>query len=125
MKFAKKSDIFILIIIFGIIIFFMSITVFHSTGIVDGAQVFLKGELILEINKEGTYSIYNEDEEFLMNVEYYDNAVRVNEAICPDKICQNTGWVSTPNQPIVCIPNKVVVKPTGNQNKAGVDLYTW
>ncbi|HOB16632.1 MAG TPA: NusG domain II-containing protein [Defluviitoga sp.] len=125
MKFAKKSDFFILIIIFGIIILFMSITSLRSDGVVDGAQVFLKGEKILEINKEGTYSIYNEDGEFLMNVEYYNDAVRVTEASCPDKVCQNTGWVSTPNQPIVCIPNKVVVKPTGKQNKAGVDLYTW
>ena len=53
-----------------------------------------------------------------MNVEYFNNAVRVNEATCPDKICRNYWLASTPNQPIICIPNKVVVKPTGKSKQS-------
>lgn len=32
------------------------------------------------------------------------------EADCPDKICVETGHVSTPDQPIVCLPHRVTAR---------------
>lgn len=32
------------------------------------------------------------------------------EADCPDKICVETGQVSTPDQPIVCLPHRVTAR---------------
>ncbi len=32
------------------------------------------------------------------------------EADCPDKICVETGKVSTPDQPIVCLPHRVTAR---------------
>ena len=53
MKFAKKSDIFILIIIFIIIFYVYN---FFLAGLRQ-AQVYLKGKIILEIRKESAQYI--------------------------------------------------------------------
>lgn len=42
-------------------------------------------------------------------VEAYDGRVRVRTAPCRRKICIRQGWISRPNESIVCAPNKVVV----------------
>ena len=35
--------------------------------------------------------------------------VRMLWSDCPDKICMNMGWIASPGQVIVCLPNRVVV----------------
>ena len=37
----------------------------------------------------------------------------VEEADCPDKICEKTGKISRAGQTIVCLPNKVIVRILG------------
>jgi hypothetical protein len=39
----------------------------------------------------------------------------VEEASCPDGLCQNMGKISKNGQSIVCLPNKVVVEVTNGQ----------
>jgi hypothetical protein len=39
-----------------------------------------------------------------------NGAVSVIEASCPDKVCVHQGAISGGAQPIVCLPNKLVVK---------------
>ncbi len=53
-------------------------------------------------------------------IEYKDGRVRMKDADCSDKICIQFGWISTPPQQIVCLPNRVVVKVI-SENSADVD----
>ncbi len=39
-----------------------------------------------------------------------NHKIRVFEAGCPDKVCVNTGWLESPAIPIVCLPNRLVIK---------------
>ncbi len=41
-----------------------------------------------------------------------NGAVSVVEASCPDKVCIHQGAISDRAQPIVCLPNKLVIKVT-------------
>lgn len=43
-------------------------------------------------------------------IEYQDGRVRMKESDCPDQICVQSGWISMPQQQIVCLPYRVVVK---------------
>ena len=36
--------------------------------------------------------------------------VRCTEADCPDKICVDTGLVTLPDQPVVCLPHRVTAR---------------
>lgn len=55
----------------------------------DREIVLLEGKMILEIK---------------------DEAVRVKKSDCPRKICVNRGWIKSPGQVIVCVPNKILIE---------------
>jgi len=44
-----------------------------------------------------------------------DKGVSISEANCPDQICVKWGNITRPGQTIVCLPHKVVISITGNQ----------
>ncbi|HHY06456.1 MAG TPA: NusG domain II-containing protein [Clostridia bacterium] len=35
--------------------------------------------------------------------------VRMLEAPCPDQICVQQGWIDSPRQTIICVPNEIVI----------------
>ncbi len=39
-----------------------------------------------------------------------DHQIRFYEASCPDKICENTGWLSKAGDTAVCMPYRTAVK---------------
>lgn len=45
----------------------------------------------------------------------HDGAAHVSASPCRSKICVNTGEISYSGQLIVCVPNKVVVRVTGQE----------
>ncbi|MGI6576035.1 MAG: NusG domain II-containing protein [bacterium] len=48
-------------------------------------------------------------------LEVGQDKVRLIKSPCPDHICIAMGWVSTPGQVIVCLPNRVVVRIEGDE----------
>jgi len=124
MKFTNKNDLYLLLVVILLVSIMIVVNAYPKKGI-NGAEVYLTGDHILQITKEGTYSIKNDEGELLMNVEYLDGRIRVTDSSCPLKVCENTGWVENPNQPIICIPNEIIVKPLGTEDDTGIDAYTW
>ncbi|MDO7976720.1 NusG domain II-containing protein [Oceanotoga teriensis] len=122
MKLINKKDI---IIIIGIIIIsLVFILINKSDKKIKGADVYIKNEKVMEITKEGTYTLFDENEIPIMKIEYLNQKIRAVESNCPLQICVNMGWVDSPNHEIICIPNKVIIKPIG-KDETGVDLLTW
>lgn len=56
-------------------------------------------------------------------VETMNGRVAVTRASCPNHICVRTGWRSRAGEVIVCVPNKIVVRITGQQ-EGGVRAVT-
>ncbi|WP_346355906.1 NusG domain II-containing protein [Azotosporobacter soli] len=53
-----------------------------------------------------------------VNVIEADNGrIRIREANCPDHLCVQQGWVSLPNQQLVCLPFRVTVKVTTTESE--------
>ena len=40
------------------------------------------------------------------------------DSTCPDKVCVKTGWISGAGQSIVCVPNRIIIKISGNNRPA-------
>ncbi|SHE71439.1 hypothetical protein SAMN02745164_00993 [Marinitoga hydrogenitolerans DSM 16785] len=119
----KKDLMFVLIIIIiatGIILLQNSLK-----NDLKGAEVFVNGEELFKITKPGTYAIYGQDNDYKLSVVFNGEKVRVIDADCPLKTCEYTGWVDNSAQEIICLPNKVVVKPIGKEKDIGVDIISW
>ncbi|BBE32043.1 lipoprotein [Tepiditoga spiralis] len=124
MTFLKKGDLYFIL---AGILFLISLYIFQNLNnySIEGAKVFLNGKNIFNITKDGTYTIKNESGNILMHVEYKNKMVRALDSTCKLKVCIDTGWVNNASQDIICIPNKIVIKPIGKKKKNGVDLITW
>ncbi len=56
-------------------------------------------------------------------VEIKNRAVRIRDSSCPDQICVQTGFISEPNQVIICLPHRVVIELTFNDRYEDVISY--
>lgn len=77
------------------------------------ANIYLDGTCIRSVN----ISLVTESELFSVGgsectnvVEIAPGKVRVREADCPDQVCVNQGWITTSGAPIVCLPNRLVIR---------------
>ena len=84
------------------------------------AGVFHDGEQIalLTLDKDGIYPF----DEYGVTVEVKSGRVRISEADCPDKICERTGFISSPMQTIVCLPNRISVRILNFDTDSNIDI---
>lgn len=77
------------------------------------AAVFHNGEQIalLPLGKDGVYPF----DDYGVTVEVRSGKVRISESDCHDKICEKTGFISSPMQTIVCLPNRISVRLIGDK----------
>lgn len=75
------------------------------------AAVFHNGDRIalLPLGNNGVYPF----DEYGVTVEVKSGKVRISESDCHDKICEKTGFISSPMQTIVCLPNRISVRLIG------------
>lgn len=93
------------------------------------ALIYSGGKLIKEI------SLDNIDEPVVLKVESEDGGyniieaengkIHVKEASCPDKVCMNTGYISSSALPISCLPNKLIIKIEGNKSEDEPDIIVY
>jgi hypothetical protein len=72
-------------------------------------------EVVLsDVAETSFYYIYSDDGAILNTVEISPDGIRMAEATCPDGLCIRQGYL---NLPIVCLPNRVVIRFTGAGSK--------
>ncbi len=59
-----------------------------------------------------------------LTVEIKNGKVRVINSTCNDKLCIKEGWISRSGESIVCLPNRISISITG-QNDQPVDSITY
>ncbi|MCR5509034.1 MAG: NusG domain II-containing protein [Lachnospiraceae bacterium] len=123
MKSRRRNDI-ILILLFIIISVIISLFIHfrHEDGMYACVYVdnVLTGRYPLNINETVRINGYLGGTNVL-SIE--DGYARMTGASCPDGLCINQGAVNGTGQSIICLPNRVVVKITGQEDD-GYDAYT-
>ena len=54
-------------------------------------------------------------------IELSEDGVRVVSAACPDQVCVEHGYLREDTGPIVCLPNRLVIRFAGEMKQTGVD----
>ncbi len=49
-------------------------------------------------------------------IEIREGKVKMIDSCCPNKYCLKTGWIDSQGQIICCVPNKVLIRISGNNN---------
>jgi hypothetical protein len=105
----NKADIKLILIVF--IIALISILIIKNINTKQQeALVYYDNKLILtidlSIDKEYEVEGYNGK----VVIEVKNNKIRVKDEISPLHLCSKQGFVDSSLEPIVCLPNKIVIK---------------
>lgn len=107
--------IFALLVLSGIIIFFMNN---KKTG--NSVQVYKNNELIatypLDVDNE--YKIKNGNEYNILKIE--NGKARIIKASCNNQICVRHKCVCKDGEEIICVPNNIIIRIVSNE-KGDVD----
>ncbi|SJZ36065.1 hypothetical protein SAMN02745174_00237 [Cetobacterium ceti] len=118
----KKFD----ILIYGFLILFF---------LVLGKQIFnfqnekaSKAEIYVDGRLKYVYPLEkNEKNVFVdtslggVNVQFENNMVRVTSSNSPLKLCVKQGWIKSPGDVIIGVPDRLLVKIIGNKNDSNED----
>lgn len=85
-----------------------------KTAVITCGEV--KSELSLE--KDG---VFTPEGPGLAEFEVKDGKIRIVNATCPDKLCEKTGFIGSPGQSIICVPNKITVFIGGENGGESAD----
>lgn len=104
----KKSDGILIFVI--VIIGFLSLFFLNCGNNVNKAVVYYNDEIILkvELNKRKEYVVKGELGDLVIETDI--GKIRVKEEVSPRHLCSLQGWVSNSYTPIICLPNKIVIK---------------
>lgn len=90
------------------------------------AKITQNGQVLQEIDLSQVkepYSFVIEGENGALNtVQVEPGRICISEASCPDQVCVHQGWISDGSEPIVCLPNQVIIQITGGGSQ--VDAAT-
>lgn len=112
----KKSDI---ILIISLLIISLIGIIFINTSSKDSktAYVYYDNQEILKIplNIKKTYTVKGYLDDVVIETDI--GKIRVKQETSPRHLCQKWGWISNEYTPIICLPNKIVIKIKTNESK--------
>lgn len=100
-----------------------------SGDIVPVADVYQNGVLTMSIPlspdaEPYTFTVIGEDDGY-NEIHAADGQIRILSASCPDKLCIRQGGISTSLLPIVCLPNRLVIRVRQGEEDAVPDIISY
>lgn len=110
----KRTTIFFIVIIAVLALSVLSWQYIQNIKIENPiARIYKDDKCIKEVNLSEIEKPYD----FVVGTDNSSNTIHieegricVSEATCPDKVCVKQGYISDGAVPIVCLPNKLVIK---------------
>lgn len=111
---VQKWDVIIGAILVLLLIAMLLIIFLPNDG--SEVEVYKNGLLIASypLNENRAFSVGE------MQIEIFNGSVSVVESNCPDKLCVHSKPINKEGSTIICVPNKVVIKITGNSEVEGI-----
>lgn len=112
----RKKDFILIFVVSLIIAGAFGVNYFVNTKNVDSIEIYMDNKLYKTYDINDKEEIKIKSKEGYNIVKIHDKGVEIIEASCPDKICIHQGFITKPSESIVCLPNKVHIKITTEDN---------
>ena len=73
------------------------------------AEIYQSGKLVRQVSLTEDQSFFMEGE-YTNRIEVREGRIAITESDCPGTDCVFSGFISTPNRSIVCLPNGVEIR---------------
>jgi hypothetical protein len=118
----KKADIVLLVLLLLIgaaaMVYVHGIDAAGSTVIIESdGKVFAEYSITEDVTVKVPAAVHKTDgkDEAYNIVEIHDGKVKVTEATCHNQICVNHAEIDSAGESIICLPNKLIVKISGEE----------
>ena len=110
----RKGD-WLAIMLVILIAFSAAAAFLPSRGKADSVLIFQDGRLIdeLSLSKDETVTI---EGNYINTVVIRNGRVSIAASTCPGEDCVHSGWIDSAGRSIVCLPNRVEVRISGNSD---------
>ena len=119
-----KNRVFIIVIIVIFLAGIVGSVLVWTAPAKSQIRVVSNGETVyaadLNHTADTTFDVRYEDH--INTIEIRDRQIRVLSADCPDQTCVHMGWLKSASMPIVCLPHKLVVEFTDDDQN--IDAVT-
>ena len=112
----RKKDFILIFVVSLIIAGAFGVNYFVNTKNVDSIEIYMDNKLYKTYDINDKEEIKIKSKEGYNIVKIHDKGVEIIEASCPDKICIHQGFITKSSESIVCLPNKVHIKITTEDN---------
>lgn len=117
----KKGDLWLIAVLVAVGILWLGLRYFneqsHTFNPADlNAVITVDGQLYKTVPLNGAAEQIEIKTEFGHNIlKKFDGGIQMIFADCPKKISMAMGFISRPNETIICVPNRVYVEIAGNK----------
>ena len=112
----RKKDFILIFVVSLIIAGAFGVNYFVNTKNVDSIEIYMDNKLYKTYDINDKEEIKIKSKEGYNIVKIHDKGVEIIEASCPDKVCVHQGFITKSSESIVCLPNKVHIKITTEDN---------
>lgn len=112
----KKKDFILIFVVLLVIVSAFGINYFVNTKGGKNIEIYVDNKLYKTYSIDDDEEMKIETEDGYNIVKIHDHGVEIVEASCPDKVCVHSGFITKPSESIVCLPNKVHIKITTENN---------
>ena len=124
--FTKGDKVIVALVLVIAAVTYIAFAAFIADGRADSVQIFVDGALyasynLNEIKGEKTVEISSKYGTNTLLIT--SDGARMTESSCPDKTDVRCGEITKPGQVIICAPNRVLVRLSGDDNK--IDKVTY
>ncbi len=126
MRFAKKSDIIIIVVV---LVFAVGLGIFYYGALQEGgaiAEVYYFDNVIDTVDLTSSSEmelVYDEAPHVKIHVGT-DGGIYFEQSDCPDKVCIKSGTLLKVGQSAACLPNGILIKltPKGERSSDDADI---
>lgn len=113
--FVNRWELLVIIVLLGVSV--IAAVLMKFSGRNGSCAVIQCGDSVFTVNLDepGEFTL---DECGDTVFEIADGKIHIKEAVCPDKICAETGFISSPGQSIICVPEKIVITISGESESS-------
>lgn len=112
----RKKDFILIFVVSLIIAGAFGVNYFVNTKNLDSIEIYMDNKLYKTYDINDKEEIKIKSKEGYNIVKIHDKGVEIIEASCPDKVCIHQGFITKSSESIVCLPNKVHIKITTEDN---------
>lgn len=112
----RKKDFILIFVVSLIIAGAFGVNYFVNTKNLDSIEIYMDNKLYKTYDINDKEEIKVKSKEGYNIVKIHDKGVEIIEASCPDKVCIHQGFITKSSESIVCLPNKVHIKITTEDN---------